>query len=230
MNALSPSRTRSRHSATISVRASSLVAWPWIRPCRDEEPERLGDVAVAEFGERFAFDGVAVAAVLGQVDRVRTVGRGRRTRRRPRSPVTGGGHRPGRPWRAPYRRGRGAGRGCGCRPWRLRRRPRPCRSRPVHGFAVEGAEEPFQAARRDPGARLELGGGAGGERASHDRVPVAFPCLAGDGQGVGLAGPGRTDHHRHAGPVGRQRGRPSRPARHSTAGSAGTVSRFVHTP
>ena len=81
--------------------------------------------------KRFAFDGVAVAAVFGEVDRVGLAGEGGEDA----AGFDGGelvvvadeddfGVRPGR-------RGVGAGRVCGCRPWRLRRRPRPNLARPI---------------------------------------------------------------------------------------------------
>ena len=47
----------------------------------------------------------------------------------------------------------------------------------VEAPTSETAEEPVEAARRDPGVGLELGCGPGRERAPDHRVPAAFPHL-----------------------------------------------------
>ena len=43
---------------------------------RGEDPERVGGVTVAEFGERAAFDRVAVPPIFGEVDRAGSAGEG----------------------------------------------------------------------------------------------------------------------------------------------------------
>ena len=172
---------------------------------RGEEPERERGVAVVELGECVAFDWVAVAAVLGEADRVEPLGEGGEDA-------------------AGFDRGElvvvtdqddlGVGAaGVVDEPCELAgadhggfvdHHDRAAGEAGL-GVAVERAEEAVEAARRDPGIGLELGGGAGGERAADDRVAGAFPHLAGDRQRVGLAGTGGTDDHRYAGPAGRER-------------------------
>ena len=205
MNALSPSRTLSSHCSTIWARASALVGWSWTCPCAARIPNASRGVSVAELGECVAFDWVAVAAVLGEADRVGPSGEGGED---------AAGVDRGKLVVVTDQDDLGVGAaGVVDEPCELAgadhggfvdHHDRAAGEAGL-GVAVERAEEAVQAARRDPGIGLELGGGAGGEGASDDRVAVAFPHLPGDGQRVGLAGTGGTDDHRHTRPAGRER-------------------------
>ena len=76
MNALSPSRVLSSHWATISARASALVGWSWTRPCAARIPSALAVSPSRSSASASRSIGVAVAAVLGEVDRVGLSGEG----------------------------------------------------------------------------------------------------------------------------------------------------------
>ena len=156
--------------------------------------ERLLGAAVAELVERGALPGVDLAVVLGQLDREAAVDEPAERAagfELGQLAVIADEHQ-----LAADRRGRVD---------ELRELPGRDHARfvddenaPFRQRGVAVAEQGGDARAADPGAVLELAGGAPGDRDPEHREPGGLPRLAGGAERERLARPGLADHHAHA--------------------------------